>query len=193
MAAGGRLVEVDGEAYYLGAGWNSVPVYRVEGFDGFERSEGSIVLTEAREAVELSGDGLAVRLYADGNFDDSPDASALVGEIRGETAPGDGWPSEVDHKVAGVEFEAWLVPSMTADYQFLVYGGGQFRMWIDDEPVLDNYDVVEQQVLPGDPQQTRGDRVSAGTHLHSRRPGDESTGDRPRQVQERSVPVPRGR
>jgi len=138
MDAGGRLVEVDGEAYFFGAGWNAVPVYRVEGFDDFTRSQGSIALAQEASPVKLEGDGLTALLYADGDFDGRPDETTIVGMIKGHMKPYGGWSRKVDYKKAGVAYEAWLMPPMTDDYQFLIYGGGTFRLLIDGKPVMDD-------------------------------------------------------
>jgi len=77
-------------------------------------------------------------LYADGDFDARPDETTIVGMIKGHMKPYGGWSREVDYKKAGVAYEAWLMPPMTDDYQFLIYGGGKFRLLIDGKLVMDD-------------------------------------------------------
>ncbi len=59
LEAGGKLLELkDGRVLYFGAGWNSVPVYRLDGLDQLQRDQGPIAVKGAAGAAAAKGKGL---------------------------------------------------------------------------------------------------------------------------------------
>jgi len=60
----GAMVEHDGEVYWFANGWQCVPVYRITGWDGWERQTIPLRLAEAMPAAKAEGTGLLGRYFA---------------------------------------------------------------------------------------------------------------------------------
>lgn len=59
LLVGGALFQRDsGEALFMGAGWNNVPVYRVHGLDKLERQTGTVTLMRETKPAQAVGTGL---------------------------------------------------------------------------------------------------------------------------------------
>ncbi|MFW5856612.1 MAG: PA14 domain-containing protein [Planctomycetota bacterium] len=63
-ASGGAIVEAaDGSVYFFTQGRNSVPVYRIHGWDGWRREEGAVTLAAPPPHAERAGTGLVAAYY----------------------------------------------------------------------------------------------------------------------------------
>lgn len=60
----GVVVEHEGEVYWFANGWQCVPVYRITGWDDWERLSVSLHLAEPMPAAKHQGTGLLGRYYA---------------------------------------------------------------------------------------------------------------------------------
>ena len=91
-ATGGAIMEADdGTVYFFTQGRNSVPVYRIHGWDDWRRLSGKIVLEQIPPHARGAGDGLKARYYRLGEKDRSEE----VAELFEEEKPGFGDPVTV--------------------------------------------------------------------------------------------------
>lgn len=166
MIVGGSLARLpDGSAVFFGAGWNSVPVFRITGWDRFARQEGALTLTAPTGAAARKGTGLTREVAGRDELDAllgpaalSTDAGAhgAMKTMMAEAAaaktipvndrfwfeplrPGRQWPVDIagenEHSVTWTGF---LEPLFGEEYTIGVYTTGKVTVFVGEERVIDS-------------------------------------------------------
>ncbi len=140
----------DGSVYYGMQGRSSTPIFKVEGWDGWERLFGEIRLTEDPPAAKREGDGLKAEYFAGHGFDGEPVLVRVDPQIWFEAAPqlaggliletwGSGPPAEgVPADGFSVRWTGWVEPRFSEDYRFVIETdlNAKVSMWVGDEQVI---------------------------------------------------------
>lgn len=89
MGLGGSLVKrPNGEVIFVGAGFNYCPVYRVTGWDEFERLEGTVNVAAPASESPQNGSGLKGEFFANPKWEGNPVMAAITPRIWFEPARG---------------------------------------------------------------------------------------------------------
>jgi hypothetical protein len=161
MNAGRVMATLDrGEVLFLGAGWNNLPAYRVQGFDAVARREGSVTVSQPSQAAAGRGTGLVGEYFTNVQLQGEPVLTTLARDvwfgIEGKKQLSKPWP---DHAVTRTSFSCrftgCLEPRFSETYRFSIYTGldnsgkspqpEKVRLWIDGKPVLDCWDVFSEK------------------------------------------------
>ena len=79
-ASGGAIVEAeDGTVYFFTQGRNSVPVYRIHGWEGWRRLSGRVALEDVPPHAKAEGTGLTARYYRPGRKKAAGELEELFG------------------------------------------------------------------------------------------------------------------
>lgn len=160
-ASGGKFIQYpDGTALWFVQGRNSVPVYKVTGWEDWSRQEYRFSTTSESPVAAGEGSGLIAQYFA-GPIIDSPDATRIEtqvwhglehghserhdvvdgrwGAIYNWTRGSDVLGQQSDFSVRWVgEIEAPL----TEEFIFSIYARGFARLWVDGKPVISSWNGV---------------------------------------------------
>ncbi len=151
-AAGGKVLErEDGTVLWYVQGRNSVPIYKVHGWEGWARKRGSITLEETAPHAAGDGSGLTAAYYGNTALDGRPAAERVDERVwhgvpRGEEGnhqvidgfrrgPTYDWSDGVDPIGRSTDFAVrWsgrVEAPLSEPFTFSVYARGGVRLWID--------------------------------------------------------------
>ena len=153
---GARVFQCDdGTVLYYATGRNTVPVYRIHGWEGWERHEGSV---SGSNPAHAAGEGTGLRAA----YYDNPDLSGETVATRVERRVWhgiprmDGRPYRDDFGLAydwsegpgplgtktgfSVRWTGEIEAPLSERFWFLTYQRGRTRLWIDGELVIDGWD-----------------------------------------------------
>lgn len=151
-AQGGRVVECDdGTVLWFVQGRNSVPVYRIHGWDDWQRREGVVHLENEAPAAARQGRGLQAEYFATSRIEGRPAAVRVERQVwhgvprgnEGSDAVVDGFhfgplydwsegaePLEQPTNFA-VRWTGQLEAPLSEEFTFSTYARGGVRLWID--------------------------------------------------------------
>jgi hypothetical protein len=141
----GTVFEHKGSVYWIANGWQCLPVYRVSGWDGWQRQEVAVRIAAKPASAVAEGLGLRGRYFANRDFTGTPamertdarvwfwgkDWYGTQTEVWTDGPKGLG--RKTDFSVSWVgEVEAPL----TEDFTFSVSGQGHTRLWLDGRQII---------------------------------------------------------
>jgi hypothetical protein len=189
-AQGGAVTKVGGEVYWLAPGGQPTPVYRIHGWDDWERIEGTVTLTEAPAHASGEGSGLRGRYFddADADLDGSPtatrtdesiwfgiqgahrnpDASRSWGRFGpdgrvGRHANARDWSSGPAEGVSAPFAARWtgeVEAQLSEAFRFTAYAVGGARLWVDGEQVVSAWEGSQVQHVSNPVRLTAGERYA---------------------------------
>jgi hypothetical protein len=117
---------VTGEVFFLGTSINEVRVYRITGWDGWQRAQGDVVL--AASPGNPQGTGFRVDFYGDTALSTPVGTQHLAAlDLSDRSLP----------SVRGARWTGELVPASSATYTFRVRADDGVRLWVDGKLVVD--------------------------------------------------------
>jgi hypothetical protein len=138
----------NGDVLFFAAGWNDIPVYRINGWDKISRQQGTIQVGAGSQAAKGTGTGLFAEYYDNGRLDGEPSVRRIDPEIffsKANKAKATGgripWPEpEITGKRFSVRWTGFIEPKYTEDLAIHFYGkNAGVRMWLGEELVFDNW------------------------------------------------------
>lgn len=143
MLMGGDLAELpNGDVIFAAAGWNSVPLFRITGWQQFKRLQGTLKLGSAAAAPAGTGTGLAGEYYANETLSGDP-VRQTDARLWFDRRPNSkhAWPlPEVTAKSFSGRWNALVEPRFSEAYTFAVYTGtGGVRLWVGGKLVADTW------------------------------------------------------
>ena len=163
---GGFMLPVpDGDPLWMPMGESATAVYRVGGWQGWERHEGRVALAATPPHADARGTGLSAAYFANTQLEGQPVHERTDGRMwfghkigAGKWLP---WSKAPVPGIADKGFSArwtgFLEPRFTEAFTFSAYVGpkDRVRMWIDDQLVIDDW-------APADPKRRRPRQTDAG-------------------------------
>ena len=157
--AGGSIMSLPtGDIFWFPQGENATPVYRVGGWDGWERQEGKLEVSAAVPHAVGTGTGLAGDYFANLDLAGEPVHSRLDSRIwfahkadRSRWQPWSKLPVPgIGEKGFSARWAGYLEPRLSETYTFSVYVGPQdrIRLWIDGELVIDDWESAATSRRP---------------------------------------------
>jgi len=141
----GAVYEHNGSVYWIANGWQCLPVYRVTGWDGWQRQEIPIRVAAKAASAVGEGSGLRGRYFANRDLTGTPamertDARVWFWERDWYGMQTEVWTNgpkglgrKTDFSVSWVgEVEAPL----TEEFSFSVSGQGRTRLWVDGRQII---------------------------------------------------------
>jgi len=132
-----------GDIYWLGAGANDTPVFKITGFDTLSRQSGSFTVGMVEQEATLTGTGIRAFYYNDATFTDLNGTGTLTHldmnwdwNPDGGTGPAPNLPSSSG---LSQRFVGEIEPEFSETYHFYAeVGGGDFvRVIVDGATVID--------------------------------------------------------
>jgi hypothetical protein len=157
----------NGDVLFYGAGWNNVPVFRINGWDQFVRQSGTVKLKRAAKTVN-QGTGLAAEYFANPDLKGEPttrrvDADVWFGYANKAKANGSKipWPEpEITGKPFSVRWAGFVEPRFSEETTFVFYARNSgVRLWIGDQLVIDQWDGGEKKAFGKPVQLEAGKKV----------------------------------
>jgi hypothetical protein len=157
---------------------NSTPIYRIGGWDNWERQSGRIVLRQSQPSALWQGNGLRAEYFSTADLN----GSAQVQRIDKEIWFGPMWGSarfiparkmlkgSVDMTNVGpskmsARWTGFFEPPVSENFTFTIYTyghadlkktvGSKVRLWVDGEEIIDEWNDVKQQRLENEQIRTR--------------------------------------
>jgi len=142
----------DGSVYYSMQGRSSSPVFRIDGWDNWQRQRGKIELKSVPSAAAQKGTGLQAAYFANPDLAGNPIVTQVDPQIWFEASPrltdgliratwGQGSPVEgVPADGFSVRWTGEIEPRFTEPYRLIVETDLQakVRVWLGDEWVIDD-------------------------------------------------------
>jgi hypothetical protein len=164
-ASGGKLIRyADGTVLWFTQGRNSVPVYKVTGWDDWKRQERQFQLNTVPVVAEANGTGLSAQ-YFYGALTEAPVANrvetqvwhGLAGGVQGNDAVIDGYHGAVYDWTSGsdvlnkqtnysVRWVGELEAPLSEEFTFSIYARGGARLWIDGKQIIHSWNEVTPRV-----------------------------------------------
>jgi hypothetical protein len=164
-ASGGRLIQhEDGSVYWFTQGRNNIPVYRINGWDDWERNDTPFTLETASTAAAATGTGLTLEYYND-TISGSPVASELSAQvwyglssddtslddvIDGPYGAAGDWsqgPSELSRETNfAARWTGQVEAPLSEDFTFSIYNRGGVRLWINGYLVLNSWNQITERL-----------------------------------------------
>jgi hypothetical protein len=185
-AAEGTLVEYEDGGLWFAPGRQGSPVYRVRGWDGWSRDEGTVSVDEPPHAA-AEGEGLNAAYFDSPALDGSPatertDARVWGGVGRGSdghSSVADGkkpvlnWTDGVDAVGKPTEFSVrWtgeVEAQLTEPFTFSTYQRGGVRLWIDGEQLIFGWNESRNRWETDPIPLTAGERVPVQLDFYTTR------------------------
>lgn len=156
---GGSVVTLsDNEVLWMPQGENAPPLYRVRGWDGWERRQGRITLASAPPHAAAVGTGLTAAYFNNTQLEGEPVHHRLDSRIwfgfKYDKAKWEPWSKPavpgIGEKGFSVRWTGFLEPKLTEHTTFSAYVGprDRVRLWVGDQVVLDDW-------APPDPKRPR--------------------------------------
>lgn len=144
---GGCVVSTtDGQVLWNPAGRNSAPLYRIKGWDGWERQTGELVLTSPAKAALRTGTGLQGNYFGGRAWTGKPLTTRIDPNIRfgnrilvvSQDRSGSDW--LVDEKDFSARWAGKIEPIYTENYQLVLEhdNGAVARIWLDGELLMES-------------------------------------------------------
>ncbi len=142
----------DGSVYYAMQGRSATPLFKIDGWENWERQKGQIKLTKAPAAAAGKGTGLRGAYFANPDWQGQPalvrnDAriwfemdpkltGGLIPAHWGEGAPAEGLPADN----FSVRWTGELEPRFSESYRFIVESdvNSQVRVWLGDRLIIED-------------------------------------------------------
>ena len=150
LSGGSMMTLSDGELCWLPAGENATPVYRIRGWDGWERQLGHFKVTEIPPQAMETGSGLSAAYFANLNLEGEPVHRRLDSRIWfAHKSDREKWQAWSNPPVPGIgvkgfsaRWSGYLEPRLSESYVFSVYLGpaDRVRLWIDEILVIDDWE-----------------------------------------------------
>lgn len=119
---------VTGDVYFYGTAINEVRVYRITGWDGWQRANGQVTL--ATSPGTPPGTGFRADFYSDTALTTHVGTQHLASvELADRALP----------TVRGVRWTGELLPASTGTYSFTVRATDGVRLWVDGRLVVDSW------------------------------------------------------
>jgi hypothetical protein len=144
----GKVVEYKGEVYWFANGWQCIPVYRITGWDGWERQELKVRLPERGIAAKREGTGLKGSYFSNLELTGKPALERTERQVwfsRGDwyQMQADVWTDGPTGLGQRTNFSARWVGEveapLTEDFSFSVYAPGRVRLWLDGQLVIGSW------------------------------------------------------
>jgi hypothetical protein len=144
----GKVVEYKGEVYWFANGWQCLPVYRITGWDGWQRQEIKIRLPAPASAAKREGSGLKGSYFSNPDLAGNPAVERIerqVWFIRRDwyQMQSDVWTDGPTGLGLKTNFSARWVGEveapLTEDFSFSVYAPGRVRLWLDGQLVIGSW------------------------------------------------------
>ncbi|MGZ0657457.1 PA14 domain-containing protein [Coraliomargarita sp. W4R72] len=178
-ASGGRVIRYeDGSVLWFAQGRNSVPVYKVTGWDGFVRQEASFQLNTAPDSAVANGTGLSVE-YFTGEIDHSASVTGIETMIwNGVPVDGEGYDYVIDglwgnvndwsqgpellsqHTDFSARWKGELEAPVSEDFIFSIYTRGGVRLWINGHLILNSWNEIIERFESAPVRFVAGERYS---------------------------------
>lgn len=154
MGGSGKLAKLpNGDIVFFAPGWNSIPVFRVLGFNAIHRQSGTIKLTVPAPAPAFAGTGLSAEYFANTNLTGEAAARRVDSQVWfgfAEKAPGSKipWPEEpeITGKPFSVRWTGFVTPRVDDDLALHFYPrNAGIRVWVDGEQVVNQWQVSAEK------------------------------------------------
>jgi hypothetical protein len=141
----GAVYEHKGSVYWIANGWQCLPVYRVTGWDGWQRQEIPVLLEEQPSRATRQGTGLKGRYFANRDLSGSPaiertDARVWFDQRNWYNQPTEVWtdgPKGLGRKTDfSVSWVGEVEAPLTEEFTFSVSGIGRSRLWVDGQQII---------------------------------------------------------
>lgn len=164
----------DGKVIWGANDANNTPVYRIDGWDGWDRQSGKLILKTTPAAARFRGEGLRAEYFASADLTGEPALKRLDPTIWFGPQWGDhrhipatyNWFDKGSPLAAGKGSARWtgfLEAPLSEDFVFhvLAYGqttrgrqdekeiGAKVRLWVDGKKVIDSWDKVAPGKVDG--------------------------------------------
>jgi hypothetical protein len=145
----------NGDVLFYGAGWNNVPVFRINGWDTFKRQSGSVILGNSPKTA-ANGSGLSAEYFANPDLKGEPavrrvDADVWFGYANKAKANGSKipWPApEITGKPFSVRWTGFVESRFSEETTFVFYARNSgVRLWIGEQLVIDQWDGGEKKAF----------------------------------------------
>ena len=161
MLEGGSLTKLaNGDVLFYGAGWNNCPVYKVTGWDEFERQEGKLQVAAPAKAAAAKGTGLLTQYFESGEVTGAPlvlgpdyeKASTITPRLwidpkhpLASTAPGNAPPDPdqilaEERRAGSVRWSGAVEAKFSGGTVLGVYGNN-FRLAVGGKVVIDAWKI----------------------------------------------------
>jgi hypothetical protein len=151
---GGSVVTAsNGDMFWNPVGRNSSPIYRIHGWDNWERQSGRVKLADKAQAASQTGSGLRGSYFTNTEWQGPAahtrtDAQLWFGNRQlsfAQDQSGRPWLDAAnapafDLKNFSARWEGRLEPLLSEDYQLIIEhdAGSTVRLWLDDKLILES-------------------------------------------------------
>ena len=181
-ASGGRVIRYeDGTVLWYTQGRNSVPVYKINGWDNWDRQELTFVITTLPAVAAGNGSGLSAHYY-DGDFNRTPSATTVETQVW-QGLPADSvnldevidgrkgalyhWDSAPGASGFSTRWTGEVEALLSEEYIFSTYARGGVRLWVDGRQIIYSWNEVEQRTESAPVRLTAGQRYSIQLDFHT--------------------------
>jgi hypothetical protein len=175
-AQDGQVIETPkGEIMWACNDVQNTLVYRIHGWDGWERHTGKVKLESAASSAKREGRGLKAEFFGNPQLSGEPllrrvDSSLRFGPMWGPfrqipATKGFFEKEEAQHGFDPNSFSArwtgFVEPPVSEEFRFIVFAygaearnkqgalGSRVRLWVDDKPVVSSWDEVKPGKVEG--------------------------------------------
>ncbi len=157
-----------GEVLWGGMSHNSTPIYRIHGWDNWERQRGPIVIKQPTATARWQGTGLRAEYFANPNLEGSPkiskiDARVWFGAMGGAflyTRDSKVWPDKSETEALATNrfsvcWKGFVEAPLGEKFRFVIYTygrddgtkitGNKVRLWVDGQLAIDQWEHVENK------------------------------------------------
>lgn len=175
LATSSVITLPDGDVIWFAPGQGSTPVYRISGWQGWQRQNGTLILETPTPSAtgegsgltgvyftnhDLSGDPLLTRIDTriwmslDEVFPQRVGGSRVLDAVH-QTRPTYAWPRDLPVSLVPDSFSArWtgeVEALLSEPFTFSIYMRGNARLWIDGKLVIDGWETTRSKILMSEP------------------------------------------
>ena len=129
----------NGDVLWYAPGWNNTYVYRITGWDGWQRSSGAVAVADTPQHARAAGAGLAAAYFPNRSLEGQPAIRRIDERVAfswKDGSPGDDVPPDN----FSARWEGRVEAQFTEDYIFSTYANDGARLWLDGKLIIDRWE-----------------------------------------------------
>lgn len=145
LSGGAMYTLPNGDVIWYAEGWNNNPIYRITGWDGWQRQQGKIAVATAPPASVAKGSGLSARYFDNRELQGEPVLTRIDKQVGFDWKEASPEKDKLPVDNFSVRWEGEVEAKFSEPYRFSAYANDGVRLWLDGKLIIDGWKDYDGQ------------------------------------------------